>query len=80
MDSSDEIRPFLSSCLALGSSLLERYNPSGDRRPARQTEAEFQRQVEQFFRRASCAGLDTEIFQVNNTALHGLGGKVTFFL
>jgi len=57
-----EIKPFLSSCLALGSSLLENYQPDGSKRPSRGKEREFERKVENFFERATCAGYGREIF------------------
>ena len=33
--SAGELEPLLSSCLALGSSLLDTYSPEGTRRPSR---------------------------------------------
>ena len=51
---SSDVKPLLNSCLALGSSLLETYLPDGNRRPSSDSEAEFERKVENFFRQASC--------------------------
>ena len=51
---SSDVKPLLTSCLALGSSLLETYLPDGNRRPSSDSEAEFERKVEDFFRQASC--------------------------
>ena len=57
-----EIKPFLTSCLALGTSMLENYHPDGSRRPKRGKEREFERKVEDFFEKATCAGYGREIF------------------
>ena len=38
---SGDVKPLLSSCLALGSSLLETYLPDGNRRPSNNREQEF---------------------------------------
>ena len=59
---SSDVRPLLASCVALGSSLLDTYLPDGNRRPAAQTQAEFQRRVETFFQEAACSNYGTEMF------------------
>ena len=55
--------PLLRSCVSLGSSLLETYLPDGNRRPAGDREAEFERQVEAFFRQASCSKYAYEMLE-----------------
>jgi len=57
-----DIKPFLTSCLALGSSLLENYETDGTKRPSRENEREFEENVENFFESATCAGYGREIF------------------
>lgn len=52
----------MTSCLALGSSLLETYLPTGNRRPSNNREQDFQRNVEDFFRTAACSNYGNEIF------------------
>ena len=59
---SADVKPLLTSCMALGSSLLETYLPSGDRRPDRESEAEFGRKVEDFFQHAACSKYGYEMF------------------
>ena len=59
---SSDVRPLLASCVALGSSLLDTYLPTGSRRPAAQTQTEFQRRVEAFFQEAACSNYGTEMF------------------
>ena len=57
-----DIKPFLTSCLALGTSMLENFNPDGGRRPSREKERDFKQNVENFFESATCAGYGREIF------------------
>ena len=59
---SSDVRPLLASCVALGSSLLDTYLPTGTRRPAAQTQADFERRVEAFFQEAACSNYGTEMF------------------
>ena len=55
--------PLLRSCVSLGSSLLETYLPDGNRRQSGDREAEFERQVEAFFRQASCSKYAYEMLE-----------------
>ena len=55
--------PLLRSCVTLGSSLLETYLPDGNRRQSGDREAEFERQVEAFFRQASCSKYAYEMLE-----------------
>ena len=48
--------------MALGSSLLETFLPDGNRRPNNDREEDFQRNVEDFFRKAACSNYGNEIF------------------
>ena len=48
--------------MALGSSLLETFLPDGNRRPNNNREEDFQRNVEDFFRKAACSNYGNEIF------------------
>jgi len=59
-----ELQPLLTSCLALGSSLLDTYSPEGSRRPSRETEREFEAKVTDFYREVSCAGFGRQIFDL----------------
>ena len=59
---SGDVKPLLSSCLALGSSLLETYLPDGNRRPNNNREQDFQDKVEDFFSQAACSNYGNEIF------------------
>ena len=59
---SGDVKPLLSSCLALGSSLLETYLPDGNRRPSNNREEDFQDKVEDFFSKAACSNYGNEIF------------------
>ena len=59
---SGDVKPLLSSCLALGSSLLETYLPDGNRRPNNNREEDFQDKVEDFFSKAACSNYGNEIF------------------
>jgi hypothetical protein len=45
-----DLQPLLSSCLALGASLLETHSPDGSRRPSRQQERDFEAKVDDFYR------------------------------
>ena len=56
------MKPLLSSCLALGSSLLETYLPDGNRRPNNNREGDFQDKVEDFFSKAACSDYGNEMF------------------
>ena len=56
------MKPLLTSCLALGSSLLETYLPDGNRRPNNNREQDFQDKVEDFFSQAACSNYGNEIF------------------
>jgi len=66
--SSDEaagpLEPLLTSCLALGSSLLDTYSPDGSQRPSRESERQFESKVEDFFREATCAGYGRQVFDL----------------
>ena len=59
---SGDVKPLLTSCLALGSSLLETYLPDGNRRPSNNREQDFQDKVEDFFSQAACSNYGNEIF------------------
>ena len=60
---SSDVTPLLRSCVSLGSSLLETYLPDGNRRQSGDREAEFERQVEDFFRQASCSKYAYEMLE-----------------
>lgn len=59
---SGDVKPLLQSCVALGSSLLETYLPDGNRRPSRDSQEDFKRKVETFFREASCSKYGSKLF------------------
>ena len=52
---------FLDSCLKLGGTLLEVWNPNGDKRPSSQSERDFKDDLEDFFNTASCTRFDKDI-------------------
>ena len=54
-------RLFVDSCLKLGGTLLEVWDPSGDKRPSSQSERDFKDDVEDFFNTASCTRFDKDI-------------------
>merc|ERR1712228_422847 len=58
------LEPLLTSCLALGSSLLDTYDPNGSQRPSRESERQFESKVEDFFREATCAGYGRQVFDL----------------
>jgi len=58
------LEPLLTSCLALGSSLLDTYDPDGTQRPSRESERQFEAKVEDFFREATCAGYGRQVFDL----------------
>ena len=60
---SSDVAPLLRSCVSLGSSLLETFLPDGNRRQSGDREAEFERQVEAFFRQASCSKYAYEMLE-----------------
>ena len=57
---SSDVKPLLTSCLALGNSLLETYLPDGNRRPS--SDSEFANKVQDFFTHASCSKYGSEMF------------------
>ena len=54
-------RVFVDSCLKLGGTLLEVWNPNGDKRPSSQSERDFKDDLEDFFNTASCTRFDRDI-------------------
>merc|ERR1712110_49483 len=58
------LEPLLTSCLALGSSLLDTFSPDGSQRPSMESERQFETKVEDFFREATCAGYGRQVFDL----------------
>ena len=54
-------RLFVDSCLKLGGTLLEVWDPNGDKRPSSQSERDFKDDLEDFFNTASCTRFDKDI-------------------
>ena len=67
------LEPLLSSCLALGSSLLSTHSPEGSPRPSSQSERQFEASVEDFYREASCAGYGRNILELYQLKKQGQG-------
>ena len=71
--SGSPLEPLLSSCLALGSSLLSTHSPEGSPRPSSQSERQFEASVEDFYREASCAGYGRNILELYQLKKQGQG-------
>jgi len=54
-------RLFVDSCLKLGGTMLEVWNPDGEKRSSSQSERDFKEDVENFFNTASCTKFDDDI-------------------
>jgi len=52
---------FVDSCLKLGGTMLEVWNPDGDKRSSSQSERDFKEDLENFFNTASCTKFDRDI-------------------